>query len=120
MATGLSAARRNAAIDATVALGTWIKMHTGDPGSAGTSNAATETDRIQATFAAASGGSAVTSATWTLPGVAATETYTHFSMWTASSGGTFLASGTVTNGSVVAAQNFVIAAGNLTLSITGA
>lgn len=120
MATGLSAARRNAAIDATVALGTWIKMHTGDPGSAGTSNAATETDRIQATFGAASGGTAVTAATWTLPSVAATETYTHFSMWTASTAGTFLASGTVTDGAVTSGQNFVVTAGNLALSITGA
>lgn len=120
MSTGISAARANAAIDATVALGTWIKLHVGDPGSAGTSSPATETTRKQASFASASGGAAVTNADLDWTSVAGTEDATHFSMWTASTGGTFLWSGTVTANALTAGDNFQIAAGDLSLSITGA
>jgi hypothetical protein len=120
MAVGAAPARCNAAIDAAVALGTWIKPHVGDPGAAGTANPATETTRHQATMAAASGGSAASTVDLSWTGVAATETWTHFSMWTASSGGTFLWSGTITGGSVLVGSNFTISAGNLTLTATGA
>lgn len=118
MATGISAARANAAIDAVVALGTWIKFHTANPGSAGTTAAATEVTRQQATFASASGGSASTTTDLTWISVAGTETYTHFSMWTASSGGTFLWSGTVSGPAVTAGDTFSLLAGNIILSMT--
>lgn len=120
MATGIAVARANASIDATVALGTWIKLHLGDPGSAGTSNAASNTTRQQATFGAATAGVAATTVALTWTSVAATETYSHFSMWTASTAGTFLWSGTVTGGSVTAGNNFTAAIANLTLTETGA
>lgn len=68
----------------------WAKLHTGDPGTAGTLAAATEITRQQVAFAsaAAAGAIANTSATsWT--NVAGTETITWLSYWTAVSAGTF-------------------------------
>lgn len=120
MATGISSSAADAAIDAVVALGTWIQLHTGDPGAAGTSNVATEDTRMEASFAAASGGSASTDADLTWSAVAATETVTHFSMWTAATSGTFLWSGTVTNGELASGQDFTVESGDLTLTISGA
>jgi hypothetical protein len=68
----------------------WIKLHTGDPGTAGTNNAATETTRKQAFFTTPSFGYSETSADLDWVNVSTTETYTHWSAWSASSGGTFL------------------------------
>lgn len=75
----------------------WIKLHTGDPGSAGTANAAAgDTSRKQYTSAGASGGvkSATSIGPWTNGGTG--ETITHISFWTASSAGTFLGSAALT------------------------
>ena len=73
----------------------FVKLHTGDPGSAGTTNASAETTRKALTFSAASAGSKSATgspvaswASWT----AGTETITHLSIWTASTAGTFLGS----------------------------
>ena len=75
----------------------FLKLHTGDPGSAGTSNASAETTRKALTFAApstvstnrSSTASAVSWATWS----AGSETISHFSIWDASSAGNFIGSG---------------------------
>ena len=75
----------------------YLKLHTGDPGAAGTSNASAETTRKALTFAApstastvrSSAASAVSWATWS----AGSETISHFSVWDASSAGNFLFSG---------------------------
>jgi hypothetical protein len=95
MAVGLSTAEANAALDALTA-SPWVKLHLGDPGNAGTANAATETTRKQVTFAAASGAARTTTgaAEWT--SYPAAETVSHISYWTASSGGTFLGSAALT------------------------
>lgn len=95
----------------------WIKLHTGDPGAAGTSNAATETTRKQASFAAASNGTITTDADLQWTNVAGSEDYSHFSAWTASTAGTFLFSGTITANAVTAADTFTIPTGDLDLSI---
>lgn len=58
-----------------------VQLHTGEPGEAGTSNVATETDRTVATFAAAAAGACASDADITWTAVAATETYTHISLW---------------------------------------
>lgn len=70
----------------------YVKLHTGDPGSAGTANASALTTRNQLTLAAASGGSAALSS---LPSytMSASETITHVSIWDAASAGNFIASG---------------------------
>lgn len=122
MSTGAAQARCAAAIDAAVALGTWIKPHIGDPGAAGASNAAVETTRQQATFGAAAGNpaTAVTTALLTWTNVAAGEDWTHFSMWTASVAGTFLWSGTITANPLTAGDNLQFAIGALALSASGA
>lgn len=73
----------------------FVKLHTGDPGSAGTANASAVTTRQQATFNAASGGS-MTLSSLTGYSMTTTETITHISLWDASSAGNFLQSAALT------------------------
>ena len=73
--------------------GTFVQLHTGDPGAAGTANvSAGSTARNSATFAASAAGSALalsgTPSAWTNGGTS--ETLTHISVWTASTSGTLL------------------------------
>lgn len=73
--------------------GTYLQLHTGDPGSAGTSNVSVgSTTRNSFVFSSSSSGSALSLGTppsaWTNGGTS--ETLTHVSVWTASSAGTFL------------------------------
>ena len=97
----------------------WVKLHTGDPGSAGTTAAAGNTTRQQATFGTASGGSISTSADLVWTNVSTAETYSHVSFWTASSAGTFLGSDDLAATKTVAVgDTFTIASGNLTINIT--
>ncbi len=117
MATGFSVTAANAALDSLGTTYTWVKLHTGDPGAAGTSNAATETTRKQATWGSAASGAKTTTADLTWTSVAATEDYTHYSLWTASTAGTFGHSGTITANQVTAGDTFVLAAGNLDLTL---
>jgi hypothetical protein len=74
----------------------FLKLHTADPGAAGTTAASTETTRKALTFAAPSGNAvvsgAVSWATWS----ASAETITHYSIWDASTAGNFLISGQFT------------------------
>lgn len=97
----------------------WVKLHTGDPGAAGTSNAAGETDRSQATFGSVASGGAISNTVaiaWTA--VSNSETYTHVSLWSASTAGTFLGSATLTQSKTVnAGDNFSIPIGDLDLTI---
>lgn len=118
MATGFGSAGANTALDALAAAYPWIKLHIGDPGSAGTSNAATETTRKQATWAAASGGSVANSAALTWTNIAGSQDATHFTAWTASSAGTFGFSGTITANAYVAGDTYEVAIGALTASVT--
>ncbi len=117
MAEGLSETAANHALDTELALYTWIKLHTGAPGATATANAATETTRKQATWAAASGGASSNTGQLQWTNVAGTEDYTHFSLWTASSGGTFGFSGTITANAVTAGDTFTIAANDLDVSL---
>jgi hypothetical protein len=126
MATGLASAIANSILDALCRSQAWsdpaafyVKLHTGDPGSAGTSNAAGETTRKQATFSAASAGAITTSADLAWTNVSTSETYSHVSFWDASSSGTFLGSDALAaSKAVTAGDNFTIAAGDLDLDIT--
>jgi hypothetical protein len=129
MAEGVAAASREAILNA-YARGTsysgnaavWVKQHTGDPGSAGTTAAAAETTRQQLTFgsAAASGAISNTAATtWTA--VSTSETWSWGSLWTASTAGTFL--GNVqwaTARALTAGDNVTIAIGDFDITTTGA
>lgn len=68
---------------------TWVALHVGDPGAAGTANPSAVTTRQQVTFSAASGGALALSATPTAWNMTTSETITHISVWSASSSGTF-------------------------------
>lgn len=127
MATGLSAATANSLLDAlgnatnyTAPSAFWLKLHTGDPGSAGTSNAATETTRKQVSFGAASGGTMSNDAAVTWTSVSGSEDFTHWSAWSASSGGTFLCSGTITANAVTTGDTFEIPVADIDLSFSTA
>lgn len=95
----------------------WVKLHVGAPGSAGTSNAATETTRKQLSCSAASGGVITSDAALTWTSISGSEDPTHFSLWTASTGGTFLGSGTITSNAYVAGNTFTIPTGDFDLTI---
>lgn len=118
MTVGISSTEANEALDALLASYTWVKLHIGDPGAAGTANAAVETDRQQATWAAASGGASSNTNDMTWASVAGSEDYTYFSVWTASTAGTFGFSGTLTANAVTSGDTFVISIGDLDVSIT--
>ena len=100
----------------TAPSGVYIKLHTGDPGEAGTSNAATEATRKVVTFSAAASGSIASSATVEWTNVSTTETYSHWSLWDASTAGNNLWSGALSSSAAVTAgDTFQIT--SLTLSL---
>ena len=125
MAEGLSSATANAILNALCRSTAWtepdavyVQLHTGAPGAAGTSNVATESDRVQATFGSnASSGTISNTAALTWTGVAGSEDYTHFSAWDASTSGNFLFSGTITANAVSAGDMFEIPVGDLDVSL---
>lgn len=98
----------------------WVKLHTGAPGAAGTSNPATETTRKQVTYGNAAASRAITNTvavSW--PNLPATETFTHVSLWTASSGGSFLGSDDLSSSAAMeAGDTFTIPVGDLDLTFT--
>lgn len=97
----------------------YVKLHVGDPGSAGANNAAGNTVRQQATFGSVASGGAISNTVavaWT--GVSTSETYSYASLWTASSGGTFLGSGALTQSKVVnSGDDFSIPISDLDITI---
>lgn len=118
MTVGFSTAAANTALDNQGTAYSWVKLHVGDPGGSGTSNAATETTRKQVTWASASAASKASSADLVWTSVAGTEDFTHFSLWTASSAGTFGGSGTITANAVTSGDTFTIPSGSLTLTLS--
>ena len=124
MATGISNYLANKWLDAlgnatafsvTTA---YVKLHTGDPGAAGTSNAATETTRKSASFAAAANGAIASDADLTWTNIAGSEDATHFSAWDNLTTGNFLFSGTITGNPYTAGDTYTIASGALNVSLT--
>ena len=100
----------------TMPTNVYVKLHTGDPGEAATSNAATETTRKQASFAAASSGSIATDTTLEWTNVASTETITHWSLWDNLTAGNALWTGALSSSAAVTAgDTFQIT--TLTLSL---
>jgi hypothetical protein len=124
MATGISSYLANAWLDAvgnntSFAVATvYVKLHVGDPGANGTSNAATETTRKAASFAAASTGSIASDAAITWTNIAGSQDATHFTAWDNVSAGNFLFSGTITANAYTAGDTFTISSGALTVSLT--
>lgn len=126
MTTGLKASVANAMLDALTGHGgafgpeaaNYVKLHTGDPGATGASNAATNTTREAITWGAASAGVATSTADAAWTSVSTTESYSHVSYWDASSAGNFLGSSALSSSrSVVAGDDFTIPSGDLTFSL---
>jgi hypothetical protein len=100
----------------TIPSNVYVKLHTGDAGEDGTSNAASETTRKVAAWATASSGAIATSATLEWTNVASTETYSHWSMWDALTSGNCLWTGALSSSAAVTAgDTFQIT--SLTLSL---
>ncbi len=124
MATGVSSYLANSWLDAVgnntsyAVAQVYVKLHVGDPGANGTSNAATETTRKAASFAAASSGSLASDADISWTNIAGSQDATHFTAWDNISAGNFLFSGTVTANAYTAGDTFTIASGSLTVSLT--
>lgn len=96
----------------------YVKLHTGDPGDAGTSNAATHTTRASVTFGAASGNAIANDAAATWTSMAADETISHISIWDASSNGNCLWIGALSASKAVnTGDTFQIAIGDLDITI---
>lgn len=118
MSVGWSSTAGNAALATLVGTYTWAQLHVGDPGANGTANVAVETDRVQVTFGAPSGGTVSNSAQFQWLAVAGTEDYTHVSFWTTVTAGTFGFSGTVTANAVTVGDTFTVPVGDLDVSLT--
>jgi hypothetical protein len=96
---------KETASDAVIALGDWISLHTGSPGTTGANEATGGSPayaRKQTTWSADVTDDGVRAGTQVTIDVAA-ATYTHFGVWSASSGGTYRGGGTITS-TVMASQ----------------
>lgn len=116
--SAMSTTLANACLSNEVALYTWIQLHTADPGSAGTSNIATNTTRKQVTWGTPSGGAMANTDSPSWADVPASEDYDHWTAWSAASGGTFGFYGRLTATPVVLGDTFLIAVGDLDVSLT--
>lgn len=88
----------------TAPTGTYIKLHTADPGAAGTANPSAVTTRASATFSAASAGALALSNSPSFT-MTATETITHISVWDASTAGNLLWTAALTTSKSVVATD---------------
>lgn len=126
MAVGIASGQADAILDAYCRSVAYsdpasfnVKLHIGDPGAAGLSNAAGETTRKAVTFSAASGGAITNSVAITWTNVSTSETYSHVSFWSDIAAGTFLGSDALdTSRAVTAGDTFTIAIGDLDITIT--
>jgi hypothetical protein len=95
----------------------YVKLHIGDPGENGTSNAAAETTRKAVSFGASVSGTAISDADVTWTNVAGTETISYISYWDHVSAGNCLGSGPLTSSQAVSAGDTLQAlTGNLTFT----
>jgi hypothetical protein len=101
----------------------YVKLHLGDPGAAGTSNASTITTRMIVSFATASGASMANDAdiVWTNVDITgASEDQTHISLWDNLTAGNFVWSLVLTANPLVDGDTLTIPAGSLILNGTPA
>jgi hypothetical protein len=124
MATGISSYLANAWLNAlgnatSFSVTTpYVKLHVGDPGATGTSNAATETTRKSVSFAAASNGALASDADVSWTNIAGSQDATHFTAWDNETAGNFLFSGTITGNAYTAGDTYTISSAGLTVSLT--
>lgn len=128
MATGVSTVNtanawlnciRSGGATRTVVAGTFVQLHTADPGASGTTavSAGDNTRKTVAQNAASSGSITIngTAGPWTNGGTS--ETITHISVWDASSAGNFLYSAPLTASQAWASGN-TFTLNTLTVAIT--
>src|SRR5688500_5584885 len=118
MPTGWSSTAGNAALTTLIGTYTWVQLHVGDPGAAGTANVATEADRVQVDWGTVAAGAVANDAAVEWTNVAGTEDYTHFTVWSLAAAGVFGFSGTVTANAVTTGDTFSIPIGDLDVSLT--
>jgi hypothetical protein len=116
----LTAYAADAILDGTAMPATlWIKMHTGNPGGAGTANASADTRRRSFTRAAASGGVAIGEGSIEWLAWTADETLNHATLWDAESGGNpWWVGELVTPQAILTGQRLAIDVNDLTLTMT--
>jgi hypothetical protein len=124
MATGMSAYLANSLLNALgnntayAVTNVYVKLHVGDPGAAGTSNAATETTRKAVSFAGASTGSIASDADVTWTNISGSQDATFFTAWDSLTTGNFLFSGTITGNPYTAGDTYTISSGSFVTSLT--
>ena len=124
MATGMSAYLANSLLNALgnntayAVTNVYVKLHIGDPGAAGTANAATETTRKAVSFAGASNGSIASDADVTWTNISGSQDATFFTAWDSLTTGNFLFSGTITGNPYTAGDTYTITAGSFVTSLT--
>ncbi len=97
---------------------TWVQLHTGAPGAAGTANVASNSTRIQVTnWGTPSGGSVSITGEVAFNAAPANETYTDVTLWSASTGGTLIAPDALPTPHVAVIGN-IFRLTTLTLAIT--
>ena len=98
----------------------YVKLHTGDPGDAGTANPAGNTTRQAVVFAAVStpAGTMLSNGDVTWSGVPTAEIYSWATLWDAATGGNCLFVGQLgTAKSVGVGDNFTLPAGQITVAL---
>lgn len=112
-----SLAARNSMLDALTL--DRVRLHSGDPGAAGTSNTIAAYGLTAATFAAASGGERALSGDVAFTGAAASQSVTWFSVWT-NAGTVYQWKGQITSGDVAAnaAGEYTLKATNTKVTLT--
>jgi hypothetical protein len=124
MATGMSAYLANSLLNALgnntayAVTNVYVKLHVGDPGAAGTANAATETTRKAVSFAGASNGSIASDADVTWTNISGSQDATFFTAWDSLTTGNFLFSGTITGNPYTAGDTYTITSGSFVTSLT--
>lgn len=121
MTLGISSLAASERLTAWATKYTWAKLYLGDPGAAGTANAAAETDRVQITWltpdTSVAGVVTMTHSDdldWTT--VAASEDFTHVGFFSASTAGDFGGSGLVTADAVTVGDDFQLPAGSIIIT----
>lgn len=102
----------------TAPAATYAKLHTGDPGEAGTSNAAGETTRQAISFGAPSSGVITASGDVTWTNVSTSETISHISIWDNSTAGNCLFTGALSASKTVnSGDTFVLTGASTTITL---
>lgn len=99
---------------------TYMQLHVGDPGAAGTANTATETTRKQLSFDAAASAAIENDAVIVWTNIAGSQTATHFTIWDDPTAGNFIWSGTMVANPYTAGDTLTIEVGDLDISLTPA